>query len=214
MENIHALRELLWRAVRTLQVVPDSDLKFRLGERTAWPAFVRHARDAYGSAPPRFRTFQPTRADLTVYLEVLSWLDWYQRTYGDETVRLFRAWCHGAAMWELQERTSTNRRRPCSPQTVKNRRNAMILAIAAQYPDATRTCVDNHPEVAKFAAASIEDADLSSDLRDLPKPPKTWRPASPVTLSPAEQAAAHAALEKQLRRNGSRAAKRASKPLG
>jgi hypothetical protein len=211
MENIQALRELLRRSVLTLAAVPDSDLRYRLGPRTAWPEFVRYARDAYGSAPPRFRTFQPTRQDLSNYLEALSWLAWYQRTHGSETVRIFVAWSFGAAIWQLQERVSTNRRRPCSPTTVRKRMDAMLLAVAAQFPDATRKCVDNVPGVANFAPARSEGAGLSSDVRDLPKPPKTWRAPAAVSLSAAEQARAHVALEETLRRNGSRALKRAGK---
>ena len=211
MTDTAALRELLRRSVLTLASVPDTDLRYRIGPRTAWPEFVRHARDAYGYAAPRFRSFEPTRSDLTVYLEALSWLDWYRRTYGAETVRVFVAWCFGAAMWELQERTSTNRRRPCSPRTVHDRRDAMLLAIADQFPDATTKCVGDFAELQYLAGAQLEDAELSSDLRELPKPPKNWRSA-PDPLPPADQASAHMALEKRLRRNGSRALKRAGKP--
>ena len=214
MTDLPALRELLRRSVLTLAAVPDSDLRYRLGARTAWPEFVRHARDAYGSAPPRFRTFHPTRQDLSNYLEALSWLAWYQRTHGVETVRVFVAWCFGAAIWQLQERVSTSKRRPCSPATVHNRMRGMILAIAVQYPDATRKCVDSFTGMANLAAAQTEDEKLASDVRNLPKPPKNWRSTAPVRLLPAEQATAHAALEKTLRRNGSRALKRAAKPQG
>ena len=181
MVDIQTLRDLLRRSVLTLAAVPDSDLRYRLGPRTAWPEFVRHARDAYGSAPPRVRIFQPTRQDLTIYLEALSWLGWYRRTYGEETVRVFIAWCFGAAIWQLQERVSTNRRRPCSPQTVYDRMNGMLQAIAYQFPETTRKCVDNLVEVENFAATHSEDAELSSDLRNLPKSPKSWRSA-PVPL--------------------------------
>ena len=211
MGDIQSLRELLRRSVLTLAAVPDSDLRYRLGPRTAWPEFVRHARDAYGSAPPRFRTFHPTRQDLSNYLEALSWLAWYQRTHGPQTVRIFTAWCFGAAIWELQERVSTNRRRPCSPTTVRNRMQAMILAVAVQFPETTRKCVDNLPAVANFAGASSEGAGLSSDVRDLPQPPKSWRTGALDPLPLADQASAHAELEKRLRRNGSRAWKRAGK---
>jgi hypothetical protein len=211
MENIPALRELLRRSVRTLREVPDPDRHFRTGPKTAWPAFVRHIRDAYGSAPPRFRTFHPTPSDLSNYLEVLSWLAWYERTYGEETVNIFAAWSFGAAIWQLQERVSTNRRRPASPRTVYNRMDAMILAVAVQFPDGTRKCIDNHLEVQKFAGAHSEGEGLSSDVRELPKPPKTWRSPVAVSLTATEQASAHDALGKQLRRNGSRALKRAGK---
>ena len=182
MVDIQTLRELLRRSVLTLAAVPDSDLRFRLGPRTAWPEFVRHARDAYGSAPPRVRIFQPTRQDLTIYLEALSWLAWYRRTHGEETIRVFIAWCFGAAIWQLQERVSTNRRRPCSPTTVHNRIFTMILAIAVQFPEGTRKCVDNVGGLTNFAAARSEDEKLSSDLRNLPKSPKSWRSTAPVPL--------------------------------
>lgn len=210
MTDTAALRELLQRAVLTMFVVPDPDSRFRSELRTAWPEFVRHQRDAYGSAPPRVKMFQPTRRDLSVYLDVLSWLAWYQRTYGEETVNVFIWWCRGAAMWSLQERVSTNRRRPCSPQTVRDRMRGMFRAIDDQFHDAVKKIIDGSTELGKFAATQIEDAELSSDLRNLPKPPKTWRSA-PVPVSLSEQASAHAALEKRLRRNGSRALKRAGK---
>ena len=86
----------------------------------------------------------------------------------------------------------------------------MILAIAGQFPEATRKCVGDFAEVQYLAGAQLEDAELSSDLRELPKPPKNWRSA-PDPLPPADQASAHMALEKRLRRNGSRALKRAGK---
>jgi hypothetical protein len=213
LTDIAPLRELLRRAVLTMFVVPDSDAHYRRGLKTAWPEFVRHQRDAYGWASPAVKMFEPTRHDLTVYLEAWSWLDWYQRAHpvhGEETAKNFIRWCRGASNWQLQERTTTNRRRPCSAQTVKDRRDAMILAIASHFPDATRKCVDNYGELEKFAGTQLEDAELSSDLRDLPKPPKNWRSA-PVPLSHSEQASAHVALEKRLRKNGSRALKRAGK---
>ena len=212
MTDLPALRELLRRSVRTLAAIPDSNLRDRYGPRTAWPEFVRFTRDAYGAAPPRFKTFVPTSQDLSVYLDALSWISWYQRSQaGAETVRVFNAWCFGAAMWQLQERVSTNRRRPASPRTVYYRMDTMVLAIACKFPEATRKCVDNHPELQTFAHAGIESDALSSDARNLPRSPKMWRHGAPVPLSMAEQAAAHGALEKRLRRNGSKALRRAGK---
>jgi hypothetical protein len=210
MTDTAVLRELLRRAVLTMFVVPDGDRRYRSGLRTAWPKFVQHQRDAYGSAPPRVKMFEPTRRDLTVYLEVLSWLAWYQRAYGEETVNVFIWWCRGAAMWSLQERVSTNRRRPCSPQTVRDHMRGMFRAIDDQFHDAVEKIIDESGKLGKFAAAQLEDAELSSDLRTLPQTPKTWR-AAPDPLPPADQASAHMALEKRLRRNGSRALKRAGK---
>jgi hypothetical protein len=88
--------------------------------------------------------------------------------------------------------------------------NDMFRAINGQFHDAVRKIIDESGELGKFAAAQLEDAELSSDLRELPKPPKNWRSA-PDPLPPADQASAHMALEKRLRRNGSRALKRAGK---
>ena len=213
MVDIQRLRELLRRSVLTLAAVPDSDLRYRLGPRTAWPEFVRHARDAYGSAPPRFRTFHPTRQDLSIYLEALSWLAWYRRNYGEETVRVFIGWCFGAAMWQLQERVSTNRRRPASPRTVHNRMDAMVLAVAVQFPEA-----QGHVLTITWNCRSLPVH--TSRVQDYPRmcvtslslPRVGFRRACFVV--PDGAGVRSRALEKQLRRNGSRALKRASKPLG
>lgn len=208
--SLPALREVLRRSVLTLGVVPDTDLRFRLGPATAWPEFVRHTRDAYGSAPPRFRIFQPTRADLSVYLVALSWVAWYRRENGPETPRIFAAWCLGAAMWQLQERVSTNRRRPASPRTVYNRIDAMLEAIAVKFREEVRNCVDVCGGLQNVAGANVEGEGIASDVRDLPKSPRLWVAAGrPEKLDARAKAQAHAELERVLQRNGSRSRRRA-----
>lgn len=209
--SVPALREVLRRAVLTLASVPDSDLRFRFGHKSSWPEFVRHARDAYGAAPPKVRIFHPTRNDLTIYLDALGWLSWYGRQHRSEaTVRLFIAWSFGAAMWQLQERVARNSRRlMVSPSTVHNRMNGMVLRIGERFcHEIVKYDLDELRELAQKGVANRYGAEECTDARSLPKSPKNWADPRPFPLTNVEKVKAHARLEKTLQRNRSRASRR------
>lgn len=191
--DIARVRELLRRAILTLAAVPDPDLRYRLGPTSAWPDFVRQARDAYGSAPPRVR-FNPTPADHSRYLDVLAWLRWYEREYGPETIRLFAAWVFGASMWQLQMRCTTNRRVPATPATVRARMDGLVKVVAVKFGDA----IDELSELAQFQPNQGYGAECAeTDLHQLPTSPKAWNSGVSEPQTASERAAAVAA---QLRR--------------
>jgi hypothetical protein len=215
---IARVRELLRRAILTLAVVPDPDLRYRLGPRGNWPSIVRDARDAYGYAPPKMRAYHPTPEDQSRYLDVLAWLRWYEAEYpiaGPETVRIFIAWTFGAAMWQLQVRCSTNRRMPATPVTVRRRIDGMARTIAGRFSEALqfdgidecRECMHLSPNP-EYGENSAE-----TDLRHLPTSPKACISATsePMTAkekgeSVARQVARERALAKRLRRMAARKA--------
>lgn len=205
------VKELLRRAVLTLAAVPDPDLRYRLGAKNGWPAYIRETRDAYGSAPPRYRAFHPTSRDLTMFLDMLGMLGWYEREWGSETVRLFRAWVFGASLWQLQERCSTNRRVPASPNTVHRRIDGMVRAIMEEFAETLFLyALDELHEMDDIHAGNRDDGKVASDVRDLPKSSKNWT-APPQVISAAEKIAARKALDKHLRKNKSRALDRQQK---
>jgi DNA-directed RNA polymerase specialized sigma24 family protein len=64
--------ESFFRAVKTLQVLPDRERGF-FQLRSGWPSYVREFMDAYdpNESPPE--RFEPTPHDVSVFLDVLAW---------------------------------------------------------------------------------------------------------------------------------------------
>lgn len=203
MTDIGTVRELLRRAILTLAALPDPDIRFRLGPRCAWPSIVQAARDAYGAAPPKLRTFQPTPTDQSRCLDVLAWLRWYELACGPETVRLFTAWAFGRPMWFLQERCTTNRRQPATPQTVRARLDGLVRTIANRLQeDALRQAIDEFTELELISPNPDQGSDCAeSDLRTLPTSPKACISAVSEPPSAKDEARAHADLTKRFERN-------------
>lgn len=204
---IDATRELLRRALLTLSVTPDPDIRHRMGPKSSWPPYVRETRDAYASAPPKFRSFTPERADLARMIEVLSWLDWYARQSKETaaSARLFRAWVAGAPMWMLQERVRTNRNVPASVSTVRNRRSELVAAIVEQFrPRIQKMAIDGLWELAEKGGIPGHDSEFASTaLELLPKSPTAWKHADvkPLAFShPDAVAGRKAAAEQDLLR--------------
>ena len=105
MIEVERVRELLRRAILTLMVVPDPDAAYRAGPHSAWPQYRQDAQDAYASAPERVQEFVPTQHDLSVFLQIMSWLAWYQRqsVWAAASVRIYIALVCGKPMWMLQQ---------------------------------------------------------------------------------------------------------------
>lgn len=206
-ERMATTRDLLRRAILTLASVPDPDIRYRLGPRSSWPAFVRQARDAYGAAPPKLRRFSPTPADHSRYLDVLAWLRWYEAEYpesGFEAVRLFLAWTFGYPMWQLQMRCTTNRRQPATPKTVHRRLDEMVRTIAKRFS------LDECPYLDDIPANLEENGNsVGTELTRLPNSPKAWKSAvSEPPMTPKQERRAHADLTKHLERNRMKAMRR------
>lgn len=213
IDTIEIVRELLRRAILTLAAIPDPDLRYRTGPRTAWPAYVQETRDAYASAPPRVRTFAPSQHDISIFIEVLNWLNWYRRQNrrAEENVRLFTAWVFGAPIWMLQQRCSTNRRLPASKTTVYERLDRVPEAVAERFHrDIRKRGVDKLNEVdQKWPPTGDLGACASSDLNDLPTSPKHYRGpgAKPRDLNASERAAMQK-IERESERRRARANRR------
>lgn len=178
-EELFAItRDLIARAILTLAAIPDPDLRFRVGPRSAWPDYVREARDAYASAPPRIRAFAPSPNDLGVFLDVLDMLNAYRRagSTAAENVRLFTARVFGAPIWMLQQRCTTNRRQPASKQTVYDRLDAVVSAVMRAHREKLMELrFDKLDELDQFGPYRPYGGDSAeSDLADLPNSPKAW----------------------------------------
>lgn len=205
-DPVAAVRELLRRSLLTLAAIPDPDVRFRAGPKTAWPAYVRESRDAYASAPPKIRAFTPSQRDIGVFMEALEWLAWYRRQNhrADENVRLFTAWVFGAPIWMLQQRISTNRRAPASKQTVYDRLDRVVEAVIEAFPDQVRRAAfDKSDELDQFCPPDSDGGQsVSTDLRDLPTSPRHHMEpgAKPRHLNASERAE----LQKQERESEQR----------
>ena len=63
---------LLYRAINTLDVLPDPDLRyFAVG--STWPLYARRYLDAYNPDEETETTWRPTPHDVSAYLDVLVW---------------------------------------------------------------------------------------------------------------------------------------------
>ena len=63
---------LLYRAILTLDVLPDPDLRyFAVG--STWPLYARRYLDAYNPDEETETTWRPTPHDVSTYLDVLRW---------------------------------------------------------------------------------------------------------------------------------------------
>lgn len=204
---IARVRELLRRAILTAGAIPDPDLRFRVGPKTAWPAMVQESRDAYGYAAPKVRRFEPTAADLSSFLDALDWLRWYRDTgaIGLQNFKLFKAWALGSPIWMLQERITTNRGgRPASQRTVHNRIDRVAAVIAVRFGSSLRgLALDDFPELQQKAPSDRYSSEsVSSDLGTLSQSPKWYREpgAEPRFLHGSELAAFKAAERESDRR--------------
>jgi hypothetical protein len=63
---------LLYRAINTLNALPDPDLRyFAVG--STWPLYARRYLDAYNPDEETETTWRPTPHDVSAYLDVLVW---------------------------------------------------------------------------------------------------------------------------------------------
>jgi hypothetical protein len=90
---------------------------------------VRDAIEAYGYQPPAARRFQPEPRDVSIYLDVLDLLSWYQREHGIEKVRVFVSWAFELPMYLIQHQIKRG------DDTVKRWRDAVALTIAEAHGD-------------------------------------------------------------------------------
>lgn len=129
------VRELLRRAILTLAAVPacrgPRDPQNPLANR-----MVHDAIEAYGYQPPAVRMFTPTPRDVTLYLDVLNLLSWFQREYGETKVKVFVAWAFDVPFrviaWQIKR----------SEDTVQRWRDAVALTITEAHVDTVKNMLE------------------------------------------------------------------------
>ena len=155
----HSVRDALRRAILTLAAMPG-----RIGPQ--FPVnclanrIVREKSDAYGYTPERLR-FQPTPRDVTVYLEVLGWITWYECFVDRRRARVFWAWAKGFS----QERIS--RELGVSRQAIHQWLNDVCEAVMLQYPGETKRICDQPLDTLDASAI------LHANVADCVAPPKS-----------------------------------------
>jgi len=65
-------------AMKTLRALPDHERRFFV-VKSGWPDFARDYMDAYNSVEAAAPRYQPSPADISEYLDVLSWTRHLQR---------------------------------------------------------------------------------------------------------------------------------------
>jgi Domain of unknown function (DUF6362) len=154
------IKDKLRRAVLTLVAVPDPDKRFLrlIGQR--WNV-VREAAEAYGWTQETTH-FRPNPRDVQVYLEVLSWLTWFEREHEAKVVQLFIAWAMGASWLRLSRQFDKSER------TLRYWIDDMVKDIAGHFHgDVEKIFLDELPGMRKLSDSTVSDAVVA------PEPPTT-----------------------------------------
>jgi hypothetical protein len=157
-------REAIRRAILTLAALPDPDQRY-LRYVTPNISVVRDAAEAYGWTPARLRFF-PTPFDCSVYLQVLGWLSWYERsiTQGTHAVRIVMAWATGCEYWRLSKRFS------CSERTLRRKIDGVADTIGSRFePEIYKLLLDGCHECPPKCHPSLDEWNSVSDLLTSPE---------------------------------------------
>lgn len=125
-ELLHALREIIRRAVMTLAAVRDPDRR-HLGWSSLPMNIVHDVQDAYGYSSASARNFAPSPHEVEQMEVVLPWIAWIRREEGEAACRRILGWAMGAALWRLGQREK------CSDRTINNRIDRSICAIVRRF---------------------------------------------------------------------------------
>jgi hypothetical protein len=123
-----AALKLVERSILTLRALPDRDARFLANTGSGLPRPVRDASESYGWQETRPPRFQPTPRDVSRYLEVLGWLTWLERVYGDEDgCKVIVLTALKVPMWKIAQRMG------CSDRTISRWRDIAFDRIVVQF---------------------------------------------------------------------------------
>jgi hypothetical protein len=202
-DHVARMRDALRCAILTLLAVPDPDRRFL---KMMLPKFliVRDAADAYGWTPERVR-FAPSPRDVQVYLEVLGWLAWYERTRTHpreaKIVKIFTAWATGRELRHLQHDFDVSER------TLRRWIDDMCCVILYQHEPAFKKLFLDKcpPSPANCDSSLYSENHVSSEIDDTPQSPTAWisdgeQPSADATI-PAVGEARAALIDRISRQN-------------
>jgi hypothetical protein len=124
-ELLAAMREIIKRAVITLNAVPDIDARFR-GWAKSPARIVRDQQEAYGWALVSVK-HQPSPQEIKQADLVHPWLAWIRRVEGQRDLDRITAWSLGVPAWKLGDLER------CSDRTVINRIDRSVAAVIKQF---------------------------------------------------------------------------------
>lgn len=118
----------LAEAADTLRRLPDSEARFRLGLRSAWPEVVRDAMTAYAADGPKVRLGPPSPGAIDRLEAAIDWL----RLLTEAQRRIAWALASGIPMAKLARLIG------CHRNTVANRQAAALRIIAGHLNEGAR----------------------------------------------------------------------------
>lgn len=199
-------RELLRRAILTLAAVPADRGPKQFGNPLGH-MIVRLVVESYGYTPPAAVRFEATPRDVSIYLDVLKWLTWYEREVDRRMARLFVAWAFDTPFWMLA------REHKRSEDTIRRWRDGVAVSIAHKFSaEIEKLGIDICGEQAATPRYPEYDGDLRPEVgSDLPSSPKAWRDLSEKVLSLPDSEARRKTIKK-LRQNAAKAKKVSRSP--
>jgi hypothetical protein len=126
-ELLAAMREIIRRAIITLNAVPDIDARYR-GWAKSPVRIVRDQQEAYGWALVSIK-YQPSPQEIEQADLVHPWLAWLRRVEGQTDFDRIIAWSLGVPAWKLGQRER------CSDRTIINRIDRSVGAIIKTFAD-------------------------------------------------------------------------------
>jgi hypothetical protein len=127
---------LLRRAILTITAIPDPDARFLSGPKSSMPRpqpdpNVSYDSEAAQAELARAGRFRPTKADLSRYMEVMSWLAWLKRQgeEGELGARLIIYRAYGNSWWKCAQRLKLGR----SDDTARRWCDSAVEAIALTF---------------------------------------------------------------------------------
>jgi len=125
---------LLRRSVLTLRAVPDAERRYLASPRCSLPPSAPTYDPTYDAEALRSVTpppkFNPSRADLGRYMEVLDWLAWLKRQgeFGERGAKIIAQRALGNSFWRIAKRQYG-----ASDDTLRRWEVAAVRTILASY---------------------------------------------------------------------------------
>lgn len=205
------VRELLRRAILTCAVLPSPRGPRPPGNALADLIIhdIEDIRNGYGYQPPAAKRFNPTPRDVSLYMDMLGFLAWYQREYGKHKVKVFESWAFDVPMYLIAGQIRRGE------DTIKRWRDAVALTIAEQFTAEIKNMLEGAcAECGSGVQNKNKVEELTENQPFQAKTPNIWlaadnRPLADAHLIPGSVAEAdHKKTVKRLERNARREARR------
>jgi len=154
------VRELLRIAVLTQAVVRVQPGPREYGNPLA-DRLVHAAHEAYGYSSTDFMKFQASPKDVSIYLDVLAWLAWFNRNVDRRKASVFIGWALDKPMYAMCARHKRGE------ETIRNWRDDVVRGVIKKFKgDCEKIALDYFSQE---TADERQSADIAAVLKPSPR---------------------------------------------